>query len=167
MTGEKMNAAQLGQAATEYAAMIPQADPETSRAGKRQLWELVHRVGNPETASEAQAVTGALLGLLASDPPACVKREVLWSLSELGGDNVVAAVAAQLQDAEVRGDACMVLERLPGDKSLAALKAAQQVVPADFVMTVVQSLRARGMVVDDHPCEKLTPRKETQVKSSS
>lgn len=134
------------------------------RAGKRQLWQMVRHVGKPDNAQQTQRVVKALLKVLGSDQPAAVKREVLWALSELGGDEVIDPVAALLADKEVREDACMVLERLPGDKPVATLKAALKNVPEEFVINVAHSLRARGIAADGPPCQKHTPTKKTGVK---
>jgi hypothetical protein len=57
----------------------------------------------------------------------------------------------------------MVLERLPGDESIAALQAALKSVPAEFVINVAHSLRARGIAADGPPCQKLQPTKKTSV----
>lgn len=151
-------------AVAPLADMIKNDDPETRRAGKRQLWEMVRHVGRPGNAEQASAVTEALLKLLASDQPAMVKREAVWAVSELGGNECVDPIAALLADKDLREDACMVLERLPGDKPVEALKAALKTVPPEFVINVAHSLRARGIPADGPPCQKLKPTKQTEVK---
>ncbi len=105
-----------------------------------------------------------LLTLLRNEQTSVVRREVLWMLSEIGGDDCVAAIGALLQHPELREDARMTLERIPGDTSLAALKSGLQSVPEDFRLNVAQSLRARGVEVPGLPCEKLKPSRPTQVK---
>ena len=57
----------------------------------------------------------------------------------------------------------MVLQRIPGEKSLAALKAGLESAPADFKINIAESLRARGMEVPGLPSEKLRPVKATKV----
>ena len=146
------------QAIQTLAEMMKNADPETMRAGKRQLWEMVRHAGRPGNAGQVAAIVKALVGLLESDQPAAVKREALWAVSELGGNEIVQPVAALLADKEVREDACMVLERLPGDESIAALQAALKSVPAEFVINVAHSLRTRhrgrGTALPEAPADE-------------
>ena len=56
------------------------------------------------------------------------------------------------------------LQRIPGEKSLAALQAGLAVAPQDFKINIAQSLRARGVTVPGLPCQKLVPTKKTNVK---
>jgi HEAT repeat protein len=163
MADNKVDTKEPAKAIATLAEMIKNADPETMRAGKRQLWEIVRHVGRPGNAEQAQAVVKSLVGLLTSDQPAAVKREALWAVSELGGNEIIDPVAALLADKEVREDACMALERLPGDKPVAALKAALKNVPEEFVINVAHSLRARGIAAEGPPCQKLKPTKKTSV----
>lgn len=164
MPDKKVDLTKPAKAVEPLVTLLKDSDPETMRAGKRQLWEMVRHVGRPGNAAQAQRVVKALLKVLASDQPPVVKREALWAVSELGGDDVVDPVAALLADKDVREDACMVLERLPGDKPVAALKAALKSVPQEFVINVAHSLRARGIPAEGPPCQKLKPTKQTSVK---
>lgn len=163
MPDTKVDLTKPAKAVAPLVELIKDADPETMRAGKRQLWEMVHHVGRPDNTAQAQRVVKALLRVLNSEQPPLVKREVLWALSELGGDDVVDPIAAKLADEDVREDACMALERLPGDKAVSALKAALKSVPEEFVINVAHSLRARGIAADGPPCQKLKPTKQTNV----
>lgn len=147
----------------ELAAMIAEDDDEIMRAGKRQLWDLVHKVGRPGNGEQQNAVKRALLKLMTPEQPAVVKREVIWMLSEIGADCCVAPMADLLSDAELREDARMALQRLPGDKSLEALEDGLRAAPDDFKTNIAQSLRARGVNVPGLPCEKLEPMRETTV----
>ena len=147
------------QAIQTLAEMMKNADPETMRAGKRQLWEMVRHAGRPGNAGQVAAIVKALVGLLESDQPAAVKREALWAVSELGGNEIVQPVAALLADKEVREDACMVLERLPGDESIAALQAALKSVPAEFVINVAHSLRHAASRPRDRPARSSSRRR--------
>jgi hypothetical protein len=58
----------------------------------------------------------------------------------------------------------MVLQRLPGRKSLQALEAGLKAAPEDFKINIAQSLRARGQTVPGLPCQKMSPTRETSVK---
>ena len=148
----------------ELASQLTVPDIEVARAAKRALWEKVRQSGRPGAATERQAVVGELLPLLHAGQSEAVFREVLWMLSEIGADESVPKIAALLADPAAREDARMALERIPGPRSLAALKAALATAPDDFKINLAQSLRARGMSVPGLPCQKLTPTKQTKVK---
>ena len=92
-------------------------------------------------------------------------------LSEIGGDesgdwlsSVPALLDSLLSDADLREEARMALERIPGEESLSVLKSALDSVPEDFKPNLAQSLRARGVEVKGIPCKKLVPTKQTRVK---
>ena len=84
-------------------------------------------------------------------------------LSEIGGDESVDPLAGLLENQELREDAKAALQRIPGEKSLQALKSALASVPEDFQLSVAQSLRQRGEKVAGLPCVKLKPTKKTKV----
>ena len=105
-----------------------------------------------------------LLGLLGERQPRGVLVEAMWMLSEIGGNECVDPIAGLLARKALREDARMVLQRIPGDKSLGALRAALDSAGADFKINIAQSLRQRGVQVSGLPCQKLTPTKETAVK---
>jgi len=146
------------------AEMMRSDDAEVQRTGRRQLWEMVRHIGRPGNSAQQQAVVTALLQLIAGDQPVAVKREAVWAVSELGDSGCVDPLAGLLANADLRQDACMALERLPGDKAVSALKAALGAAPQDFKIVVAHSLRARGVAVDGLPCAKLKPTKKTEVK---
>ncbi len=150
---------------TDLAQLILQMnDPqdfELSRGAQRELWQRVRHAGRPGADAERTALASQLGAILRDDPSATVGRELLWMLSEIGDDDCVDALAALLQHADLREDARMALERLPGDASLAALQASLSNVPEDFQLNIAQSLRARGVEVPGLPCVKLKPTKPT------
>ena len=157
----------LGAAAVKpLAGIVASGDLEVARAAKRAMWKIVRTVGAPGVTDEKAAVLEALGGLLGDDQPAAVRREVLWMISELGCCGAVPPIAALVANQELREDARAVLQRIPGPASLAALKDALESVPDDFKINIAQSLRARGVDVDEakYPCQKLVPTKQTTVK---
>ena len=137
---------------------------EESRTAGRELWKTVHDAGRPGAETERLAVVTALLAAVQKDLPTGTGREILWMLSTIGGDDAVATIKPLLTDKELREDARMVLERIPGGVSLAALRSALETVPDDFQLNIVQSLRARGVEVPEYPCQKLVPTRTTTVK---
>ena len=84
-------------------------------------------------------------------------------LSEIGGDDAIAPMAALLTDKEVREDARCALMRLPGKQATAALKSAFGSAPEEFKTALAESLRKRGETVDGHPSQKLVPTRPTTV----
>ena len=146
-------------------AQICDDDGAASITGKRELWNIVRHSGRPDAAQERRSVAGQLVGLLGKDSPTSARRELLWMLSEIGGDESVDAVAARLADAQLREDARMSLQRIPGDKSLAALKAGLKAAPDEFKPNLAQSLRRRGVTVPGHSCQKAVPTRQTSVKA--
>jgi hypothetical protein len=63
----------------------------------------------------------------------------------------------------------MVLERIPGEKSLAALQGVLASTPPEFRNHVAHSLRVRGVAVspDEYPSQKLIPSKQTKVRAAA
>jgi len=141
---------------------------ESHRAAKRAMWQIVRTAGAPGRDAERKAVEAALLGLIGGDQPACVRREVFWMLSEIGGDATLSALREHeeiLDDEHLREDARCMVERIPSPAAVALLKEVLEEAPDDFKMNVVQSLRVRGVRVDPekYPCQKLVPTKQTGV----
>lgn len=146
------------------AAMMSDKDFEVARAAKRGLWKIVHHAGRPGANDEGKRVVAQLIPLLGDSESVPVRREVMWMLSEIAGDEVIAPVAALLSNKELREDARMVLERLPGRRSLAELRRGLRTAPSDFKINIAQSLRARGVTVPGIPCQKLVPTRKTDLK---
>lgn len=158
-------AGKLGAAAVApLAELMADKNLETRRAATRGLWQVTRHAGRPDAETEKGAVVGELLPLLDWKRPAAVRREVLWMLSELGGDECVEPIAVVLRSERLREDARGALERLPGAKSLEALQAALEAAPPDFKPAIAQSLRNRGVPVRGFPCLKRVPMKQTEVK---
>lgn len=138
------------------AAVMSDPEMEVARAAKRALWKVVRHAGRPGADGERKAVAGELVTLLKGQPTP-VRRETLWMLSEIGGADAVQPIALILADQELREDARAALERIPGDESLAALKAALASVSEDFKPAIAHSLRVRGVKVEGYPSQKLVP----------
>jgi len=160
-----LSAGEVGAPAVRpLAAVMTDKDLEVARAAKRGLWKIVRHIGRPGAGGEKRAVTAELIALLSDNQPTPVRREVLWMLSEIGQNKTVEAVAALLSNSELREDARMVLQRIPGRKSIAALRAGLKAAPRNFKINIAQSLRQRGVRVRGLPCVKLVPTKKTNVK---
>jgi len=146
------------------AKVMADEDVEVVRAAKRALWKIVRHAGRPRARDERRAITSELIGLLGDDQPTSVRREVLWMLSEIAQRRFVSEIAVLLSNKELREDARMVLERIPGRQSLAALEDGLKAAPKGFKLNIAQSLRQRGVKVSGLPCVKLVPTKKTNVK---
>lgn len=144
------------------AALLFDADLEIARAAKHALETIVRHAGRPGAAAEARAVEAELIKLLANSSPV-MRRQALWLLSEIGADACIEPIAALLKDAQVRDDARCVLERIPGDKAVVALRAALSEAPEEFRYALAESLRKRGQQVDGYPTRKLVPSAATKV----
>lgn len=138
-------------------------DQEVARAAKNGLWNVVRRAWPPGADSADGSVVSALAELLDGKQPVAVRRETLWMLSEIGGDASIEAIAGLLSNGHLREDARCALERIPGEKSLDALKRAFDAASEDFKTNLAQSLRARGETVEGAPCRKLTPVYKTEA----
>jgi HEAT repeat protein len=136
---------------------------EVARAAKRALWQIVRHAGRPGAQRQKRRVETELIRFLAGDQPASVRREVLWMLSEIGGNRSVKPIAELLSDRQLREEARMALQRIPGRRSLAALQAGLEAAPDDFKLNIAQSLRQRGVEVPGLTCVKLVPTKKTSV----
>lgn len=159
------SAVSLGAAAIKpMAELLKNPDAEVSRAGQRCLWKIVHTVGRPGAEKEKKAVIAELLPLLKSETK--IQHEILWMLSEIGGDESVSALGKLLSDKEVREDARAALQRLGGEGATAALKAGLVSAPQDFKPAIAQALRARGVKVEGYPSSNLVPSKTTSLKPS-
>jgi HEAT repeat protein len=146
------------------AKIMTDDDLEVARAAKRALWQIVRYTGRPGANREKRAAETELVALLSDEQPLAVGAEVLWMLSEIGGRRSIEPIAGLLKNEDLREDARMALERIPGQRSLAALKAGFEAAPEDFKTNIAQSLRKRGEEVAGYPCQKLVPTKQTDVK---
>lgn len=159
------SAGPLGAAAIKpLAPLMDHKDTETRRAATRAVWKIVRHAGRPDAESEAKAVSAELIPLLGSGQPWAVRREAAWMLSEIGGDEAVDPLVILLGDPDLREHARAALQRIPGEKSLAALKSALEAAPEDYKPALAESLRRRGVEVPGIKSRKLVPAKATAVK---
>jgi HEAT repeat protein len=159
------SAGQVGAPAVKPLAKVMTDDNlEVARAAKRAIWQIVLYTGRPGTNRERRAVETELIDLLGDEQPIAVQREVLWMLSEIGSRRSIEPIAGLIKNEDLREYACMALERIPNRRAVAALKAAFESSPEDFKPNLVQSLRKRGEEVAGYPCQKLVPKKKTDVK---
>ncbi len=164
------DAGKYGAAAVKPLADVMTDDrPEVARAAKHGLWKVVRYVGRPGADQQREQVEAELCGLVNGDRPDAVIREVLWMLSEIGGNATIEAireVTDMMDRKEIRDDARSTIQRIPGDFAITTLEEALDFAPDDFKANLAQALRKRGVKLSerDYPCQKLVPTKKTQVK---
>ncbi len=146
------------------AELLADPDVEQARAAKRALRKLVRHAGRPGGGRDRSTAVARLTALLTASSPA-VRREALWMLSEIGGNEAVGPMAALLDDSALREDARITLQRMSGAKVIAALKKALPSAPEDFKPNLAQSLRALGEKVEGWPSQNLVPCKPTAVRA--
>ena len=157
----------IGAKAVEpLAAVMKHDDFEVARAAKRGLWVVVRYAGRPGNDEAKKAVEAKLCDLLIDDERDSIRREVLWMLSEIGGDVAVEAIREIpniLFNRDLREDARCALQRIPTDYAVQTLEDGLEEAPDDYKPAIAQSLRVRGVEVSDIPSEKLIPTKQTKV----
>jgi hypothetical protein len=160
------DAARQGAGAVEaIAALLGSSDTEEIRIAKRALARIVHHAGRPGAADEAKAVEKVLLLSLARLAPPQAKREVMWLLSEIAGDDAIPAIAELLRHPDLADDARMVLQRIPGKASLQALQNGYAAADPALRKAIGESLIKRGVTVPGFASDKLKPSKTTSVKA--
>lgn len=133
------------------AAILPLADlmdgedKGVAKAAKGALETIVHYAGRPGAQPEAQAVAVELLQVATSDRSRPTRAEALNWLGFVGDEAVVPGLAKLLEDPEVREDARLALERIPGPESRRALRKALRTAPEDFRPNLEQSLYNRRL----------------------
>ncbi len=152
------------QAVLPLAKIAATGELEVARAANRAIQNIVYHCGRPGAEAEAGAVAAELLKLLDDSQPLQLRRDILWMTWQIAGNDAAGPVAALLANAELREDARMTLERLPGDQATAALQAALNDASEADKPALAHSLGVRGVATPDVPDLRLVPTKKTSVK---
>lgn len=151
------------EAIAPLAELTTHGELEVRRSATRGLWVVTRAAGLPgEDTARHQAAT-ALLPLIEAGHGDTLRRDALWMLAELASDAEVPAIAALLADDTVRDDARMALEKIPGEASLAALRAGLAAAPEDFQPAIAHSLQVRGDSVEGVPSLRMVPQRPTAI----
>jgi HEAT repeat protein len=148
--GARMTAAR-GAGPLGAAAVVPlgdrmaSSDPGVAKAAGEGLKVIVHHAARPGAGSEAKAVSTELARLLEPGRPRSVRGEAAYLLGFVGGDEAVPALARLLGDPELREDARLALERIPGRAATRALERALKTAAPEFRPNLEQSLRHRRL----------------------
>ncbi len=115
------DAGPLGAAAIGALGQRLDDDPPTGLIAHKALTRIVHHAARPDADTERVAVAAELAKLVATELSDTARREVIHLLSLVAGENEVPALAALLENKAVAQDACLALERIPGNVSAQAL----------------------------------------------
>jgi len=161
-------AGKVGAAAmSALATLAKDGAMEVSRSAVRAMWAIVRYAGRPGADGERKATVDALIGILSDEgQPVQLRRDVVWMLSEIVRDEEIGVdgAAQGLANPDLREDVRAALQRVGGDKAIAALKAGLEAAPGDYKPAIAASLRACGVAVPGVPDVKLKPTKQTSVK---
>lgn len=144
------------------AEVMVDPDFEFARAAKRALCRIVRHAGRPGADEEARTVVAELVPLLKS-AHASVRRDAVWLLSEIAGNEAIEPMSALLSDPEAREDARCALMRFSSRKATSAFKAALLNVPEEFKAALAETLRQRGVKLKGYPSQKVVPSRKTEV----
>ena len=151
------------QAVVPLAKIAASGELEVARAANRAIQNIVYYAGRPGAEDEAKAVAAELLKLLGNSQPLQLRRDVLWMTWQIAGEEAVDPVAAVLANKDLREDARMALERLPGAAATAALQTALATATDAEKPALAHSLRVRGVETPGIPDLRLVPTKKTTV----
>ncbi len=136
----------LGAKAVAPLAELMKQDVTTiGKAGKMALQNVVNYAGRSGAEAEAKAVTVELMKVASSAYPRPIRGDALYWVGLIGGPDAIPGLVKLLNDRIIREDARTALERIPGEQSLAALKAAAASGATDFRKNIEQSIRNRGL----------------------
>ncbi|MBI3923021.1 MAG: HEAT repeat domain-containing protein [Armatimonadetes bacterium] len=127
------------------AELIGSTDRGVAKAAREALQNITHYAARPGAQKEARAASAELLKVAASTAQKAVRAEALNFLGFVGDDRAVPGIRKLLADADVRDEARMALERIPGNASLQALQRAHKSAPEDFKPNLEQSLHNRRL----------------------
>lgn len=155
------------QALRPLAELASDGELEVARAANRAMWQIVRYVGAPGRNDQRRAVVQTLVQIMKEGLwPVQLQRDIIWMLSEIIADDEIDHNGAlqALLDYDLGEDARMALQRVGGPRAIAVLKAGYAVAYGDFKAAIACSLRKCGVAVEEPPCPKLVPRKQTKVK---
>jgi hypothetical protein len=135
---------------------------EVQRAARNAVFQIVRFSSRPETGKSRIRVTMELNRLVEANGPAQIRRELLWLLSEIAGDESLPALSRLLAQTAVREEACMALERIPGKRSLKILESSLRQSPVDFKPVLAAALARRGHKPSGVDSPRLAPRAQTK-----
>jgi hypothetical protein len=132
-------------AVAPLADLITSDDKGVGKAARGALQNIAYYSARPGSRGDAHAVSSELLKVAQSSRPYAVRALALHLLGFTADSRMARDIGKLLEDATVREDARMCVERIPGSGSLAVLKHFETTAPADFKPNVEQSLHNRAL----------------------
>ena len=137
---------QAGEVST---AVIPQlgklaADKTgVGKAAREALTTMVHAAGKDPASASRPGIVKSLIEIAGPDYAQPVRVHALRLLSNVAGEDSVAAIAKWIGSAELREEVVYCLERVPGEASNKVLMAAYKDAPAEFKPRILAALGHR------------------------
>lgn len=133
-------------AVAALADLMAGPDKGVSRAAAQAMQRVAHHSARPGAARvEARRTAVELLKVAFAPRPRAVRVEALEGVGFVGDGAIVPFLVRLLDDKEVREEARMALERIPGPQSQRALMEALQRAPEEFKPSLRQSIHNRGL----------------------
>ena len=121
-------------------------DKGIAKSARGALQNIVHYAARPGSRAEAHSVSVELLKVASDrDRPRTVRADALHLIGFTADSQTVPGVARLLSDSEIRDEARMALERIPGSAATGALRQAAQSASDDFRPALQQSLHNRAL----------------------
>jgi hypothetical protein len=124
------------------------SDPAAAKAASEALRRIAYHAGRPGAPAEAKAAAIQLQKLTGQEYPREVRAEAIRYLGYVGDKEAIPALIELLGDRDVREDARMALECIPGREADAALRTAARSMP-DYRVALEQSLKHRSTKLKD------------------
>jgi len=107
--------------------------------------KIAHYSARPGAGSEAEAVSAELLKVAASHKPRVIRANALHLVGFIADNRSIPGLVKLLSDLEIREDARLALEKIPGSAATEAFKRAVKTAPGDFLPQIKQSLYNRSL----------------------
>jgi HEAT repeat protein len=139
------SAGPLGAPAVEpLAKLLTAPNKGVARAAGFALEKVAHYAARPGS-RDRRSVANELVKAARPPYPLTTRRQALVWLGFIAEGSSVPELAKLLSDADVREEARMALERIPGSESLNALKAAMRTADSSFKQALEQSIQNRAL----------------------
>ncbi len=135
-------------AITPVAEMMASPDKGVARAATQAMQHIAYYSTRPGASPlETQRVSEELWKAASTPRPRMIRSQALNLLGLIGSGSIVPWLARLLNDPEVREDARLSLERIPGPQAQRALELALRQAPLDFQPNLRQSLYNRSLTM--------------------
>ncbi len=114
---------------SELGKLAASENPGIAKAAREALTTMTHSVGKDPTSTNRAAVVQGLLAINSTLP---VRIHAIRLLSNIAGEDSVAAIAKDIHDADLREEVVYCLERIPGPATTEAMVKAYHQAKDDF-----------------------------------